>query len=756
MLYLLEEEGVINDAIRNIFAAINDGIYTLIAITYNLIEDLARISILSLGDMNEFAQRIYMLLGLFMLFKVSFSIISYIVDPGKMNDKVNGFSGIIKNTIVTLILILIVPTCFSLLYEAQDAILTDQIIPKLIMGESQETSEMTDDSLKFYISPNYCDKTLKAKDNGHFISLMIFRPFLQPDENHSPTKEDFEERGNDAAYRYCAPALSPIMDMSEIDWEEVFIDSAIGPFQALINDDSSTEIDAQTVEQLEQDYKNGKMEVTVSSFLSQDSIVNSANGADGIGSWSDYDLKFNYFISLLVGIAVELIIIGIAFDVAVRSIKLTFLQLISPIPIVSYIDPKSGKDGMFKRWYQEVFKTWASLFIKLLAVFFGVYLIQQLNGTLYTFDSKYQVKSQDLWIILFLIIGILMFMKQLPSLLESLIPGMKGAGSFNLNPFKKVKDEALGGKALLGTAGALGAGALGLAGAGIAHGFARRQLKKDFSKKEADINGLRNKMNFNNAKKLSNQNQIRSLETSKSEIEKLKNQGIIDANFADRVNARKDQKINDLKSNNVNLDAKNASLKEDMTSKTKDLEEKKSKSRLYKNPIRGYMGSISRGALKGMKEGYKNPGKFFSGGVSAVESASKFRDYRDKYGMKDQVLDKLTDIANIKNESGTSDLVKKDIKKFTNALADVERNIEMLNRSLSNYHEKLGADFDKVISYNEQNRMVFNEKYASADYADALRSTLDNYYGQIDEKIRLERAIKEAKDMTDIGVSDKK
>lgn len=435
MIYILEEEGVINDNIRNIFAAINNGIYTLIANTFNLIEDLARISILSYGDMKEFAQRIYALLGLFMLFKLSFSILNYIIDPNKISDKSVGMGSVIKNVVITMVLVLIVPTCFSLLYEAQDAILTDNVIVKLLLGDKDDKISDTTAALPtFNISPAYCEKNSLARDNGQYLALMIFRPFFQP------LKEVDDFKNQPVYEEYC-------------------------------NDESAKGID---------------------SYLRSKDIYNAADGTN-LG-WANYDIDFTYFVALIVGIGIELIILGIAMDVAVRSIKLAFLQLISPIPIVSYIDPKSGKDGMFKRWYTEVFKTWASLFIRLIAVFFGIYLIQKLNesDTLYLVgNSDYEVKSGNLWIMLFLIVGVLMFMKQVPSLLESLIPGMKGAGSFKLNPLKKVSEEAIGGKYITGAAvgaGVMAATAVGSAGANFAVNKLRGKSWKDSFKSAG--NGL--------------------------------------------------------------------------------------------------------------------------------------------------------------------------------------------------------------------------------------------------------------------------
>ena len=533
MLNILDEEGIIADAIRSIFAAINDGIYTLIAITYNLIEDLANVSVLSYGDMQKFASRIYALLGLFMLFKVSFSIITYILDPNKMADSNTGFSAIIKNTVITLILILTVPMAFNLLYEAQAAILEDNVIPKLILGNDSEMSgttagtkldatntETMNKNLQIYFSPDYCEHPLLAKDTGQYIALLTFRPFFQP--NDSFTKEDFEGRGNAAATRYCIPESSPIIDdagdlfsIAGTAWKVVTI-PITGPITGLKmllhaddNEADSGSYDSQMNDAIKK-YNNGTSEVTIDSYLGDESIYNSANGTDFIG-WSDYDIDFNYFVAMLVGIFVELLMISIAFDVAVRSVKLAFLQLISPIPIVSYIDPKNGKDGMFKNWYKEVFKTWASLFVRLIAIFFGVYLIQQINGTIYLINDQKEPLSGHFWIMLFLLIGVLMFMKQLPSLIETLIPGMKGSGSLNLNPFKKVADGAIGGKFIAGAATGLGAAGIASVGGATANAIAadRGNKMRNFGKglftgayygaKGGLKNGLSGKYNFGRA-----------------------------------------------------------------------------------------------------------------------------------------------------------------------------------------------------------------------------------------------------------------
>ena len=473
MFILDADVKMFSQLIRAFFATIDSAVYSFIAVIYNLIEDLANTSILSMTDMNEFASRIYALLGIFMLFKVSFSIISYIVSPDKISDSSTGMGGIIKNVLITLVLILIVPTCFTLLYEAQSAILSENIIPKLLLGKNSDANTIDN---KIYVAPvckqienDFEDKqkdekyVTATKDNGDYIALMIFRNFYQLNDESIKTEKQSYFKSKFLPI-YCGFKTNRI-DVSYLLQSGIYN----GPVEEL----KGSEIE---------EFLNGLKDIV--DIIQPGNYVGEVAGNWIVGKLglgpSTYYIDYNYFISTIIGIFVIFILITMAFDVAIRSVKLTFLQLISPIPIISYIDPKSGKDGMFKRWYTEVFKTWASLFIRLLALFFGVYLIQQLDQLYAIGNHKYL--SSNFWIQLFMLLGVLMFCKELPKLLEQLIPGMKGSGSFKLNPLKRINEDSIGGKFITGGimgAGAMTASALGGAGANAIHSIRHGKNWKD-------------------------------------------------------------------------------------------------------------------------------------------------------------------------------------------------------------------------------------------------------------------------------------
>ena len=60
-----------------------------------------------------------------------------------------------------------------------------------------------------------------------------------------------------------------------------------------------------------------------------------------------------------------MILIGFAIDVSIRAFKLLLLQMIAPVPVMSYIDPKSSKDGAFASWLKSLSSTFIEIFLKL-------------------------------------------------------------------------------------------------------------------------------------------------------------------------------------------------------------------------------------------------------------------------------------------------------------------------------------------------------------------------------------------------------
>ena len=91
--------GWLETIFRTLLFWLDSIVYKFIPTVYNLLVNIAETSIFSEDVFTLFSNRIYTLLGVFMLFKVSFSILTYIVDPDAFTDKNKGFGKLISNNI---------------------------------------------------------------------------------------------------------------------------------------------------------------------------------------------------------------------------------------------------------------------------------------------------------------------------------------------------------------------------------------------------------------------------------------------------------------------------------------------------------------------------------------------------------------------------------------------------------------------------------------------------------------------------------
>ena len=398
--------------IRGLFAAIDKVVVWLIENLYNLIFQISSVQIFDNASLAAFANRITVILSIFMIFKLSLSFLNYIVNPDAMTDKSKGFSKLIQNIAVALVLLVSYQFLFDKAMELQQKIVDNNTVPKLILGSS--------------------GKNVK---NSGVVSFPLFSAFIVPNSDLLAQQQGCRT---------------------------YFINDGTVPHERCnIRDYSS---DAATMPNIGNE-PNNQLDYTVenqNTYYLFDYLLRLKNNGQ-------FAFDYKFIISTICGAFAALVLLSFCMDVAVRIIKLYFLRLIAPIPIISYIDPIKG-EGIFKKWLSNVGKTYADLFVRLIAIFFAIFIIQQVSanaGTLKDFNGN---PIDNPFVIIFIIIGALMFAKQFPKLIQD-ITGISLDGKMQLNPFKKIGEQALGGKAMVaGAAGAVGAGMAGVTNFG--HRFA--------------------------------------------------------------------------------------------------------------------------------------------------------------------------------------------------------------------------------------------------------------------------------------------
>ena len=131
-------------------------------------------------------------------------------------------------------------------------------------------------------------------------------------------------------------------------------------------------------------------------------------------------------------------------DLGLRAVKLAYYQLIAPIPIFTLIIP--GQKKIFDNWLKGALSTFAQVFIQLAAVFLGFYLIDKLPNP---FKSGWNAWGTGInpplpirvFAFAFIIMGVIMFMKQAPKLVFDMF-GIK-EGSFKLGIADKLREGGI-------------------------------------------------------------------------------------------------------------------------------------------------------------------------------------------------------------------------------------------------------------------------------------------------------------------------
>ena len=581
--------------LRTFFSFLDKAVYSLISIFYELLMYLANLDLFGMSTIStsntsltadnpilKFSNRIYALLGIFMLFKLSFAILQYMINPDDFSDKGKGFGKLITNVLISLVLIVTVPLIFQKAYEVQKIVLNENLLGKLILGVSDGDS----------------DSTATNKQMAEDLKFLVYASLMPVNEKAVPNCGETPVLGTKA------------MALSEHCLDDLA--DALGDDSGELNNVFKTD---------DNDNRN---------FDSFGTLLNVVGDDD--------EFVFDYFpgIVTVAGGFIAVMMISFCLDVAVRIIKLAFLEIIAPIPVISYMDPRqSGKDGMLGKWAKECFSTFLSLFIRIAIIYFAFYLIDLVVSTCLVDNGNAVYLNEDvptgvnaILVQVLVIFGILYFTKEVPKLLESIF-GIK-SGNITFNPLKKLNESPL----VSGVLGFGGAALGGFASNGIA-GFSNLKKSVDDRNMVLEKEYQKNVAKINNAKHFLADDRKKMLKR-----EKLK----------------------------YNLNRKFTPL-------------------LKTSGVLGSMagGTVSAGAHGGIS-GFKNK-DFVKGtheGRIASNDARNNRDTRQGagYGVFDQVKDRVDVFSGVKNKAG--------------GMGQMDQEIKQMKRDSENYHLREHATRDAM------------------------------------------------------------
>lgn len=264
-------------------------------------------------------------------------------------------------------------------------------------------------------------KKLQTSATGNTYSVTTNHPYLKKyTKEDAITKPINREYLNNLAYR---------------DQSIAFAQNAASSLQECVNDEKETCEKAQS------------------------EMFKTVDGNKKIKDLMDDDaLDVSFIFSILAGAGLIVYLMFLCIEVIVRKLKLFLLQMISPLPIICYINPN---DKVFNQWIKMYLATYVDLFIKLIAISIAVNL---LDTVILDFHNQ-----SNLLIKFFYIVAVLVFAKVVPTMISKIFGLDSMGGSF--------KDIMGMGKAALGfgAGAAVGAvtGAMTGKGLGRLSGFAK-------------------------------------------------------------------------------------------------------------------------------------------------------------------------------------------------------------------------------------------------------------------------------------------
>lgn len=429
--------GFVYDAWMTIVIALNWLTYNLIEILYRVFVAVANVNLFGKDIFDAFTNRMYIVVGMAMLFIFAYNIILMIINP---EDKkgTGQMSKVVKETIISLVLVILLPTIFNYMAIFQKNILDSQIISQIILGNGTETKDDCDfskykslEKLDDTISINKLETSCKNYNDNEITSpsvrgayLMtptLLNAFLYPVNYSMDTCEEYIKSCDKEKLTEC--------DSSKIEDEK----------------------DRDLCGKFYYSFKMSQYNGSIGYLLNRSYITDSLKNED------QKLLNFNYLYSLIGGILALVMFASYTIMIGVRVAKLGFLEIIAPIPVMMRIIPKQ-KEALYDKWFKELKNTYLDIFIRMIIINFALYaitlipdVIKELGGS---GDDNIVVVGLAKAVV---ILGILQFAKESPSLIKEFF-GSSGRFSIKggLDQWKESGHQIGGAAGAVGAVGVMG------------------------------------------------------------------------------------------------------------------------------------------------------------------------------------------------------------------------------------------------------------------------------------------------------------
>lgn len=232
------------------------------------------------------------------------------------------------------------------------------------------------------------------------------------------------------------------------------------------------------------------------------------------------DFTLNGILAVVVGAFILYMLIIYSIYLGARIVQLALLQILAPVPIISYISP--SKNDSLQKWAKLCLSTFLDMFIRLAIIYFVSLIIYVLlgnsgsEGAVLVEETSEATGTLLIFVKISIILGSLVIAKKFPDIIGEIFPSLgigKGGLGFGLS-WKKLTDSMVGGnfirefpkRGIGGVAGGVFGGAIGFLGGrglgrfsnlagGIFRGMKNGSQKGGFLKNMAEVGKKQSEMN---------------------------------------------------------------------------------------------------------------------------------------------------------------------------------------------------------------------------------------------------------------------
>ena len=375
-------------ALYGIFSFLDGALYSMVSFVVRLIVIIANYNFFKTEVIEEMAEKVYVVLGVLVLFKIIISCVQYMINPDVFDDKDKGMAGILKKAALCMGMLVLVQPVFNFALAMQSTIVST--IPGLILGG---------DGNNFSLTENNSSTIKKELDGiGDMVAGSTIWTFVTVKEN--------KVTGN------------------------------------------SKNISGKTITNQGKVYNEQGQNIngTVNGF--RESILLGCDGSIwALFSTDSCVFDYRVGISTAAGVFLLYVLASLCLDVGIRAIKLGILQILAPIPIGSYI---VSKDKLNK-FVKVAVQVYIDLFIRLGVIYFIIFFVRkvvsELDGNIVIANGNYTPDTlETAFIKVIIIVALFMFAKKAPNFICDVL-GIESKGFGDMSDMFKPVWQRAGGAA---------------------------------------------------------------------------------------------------------------------------------------------------------------------------------------------------------------------------------------------------------------------------------------------------------------------